>query len=157
MRRILTVIVVVLLLASLAANSYWFVRYRRQAEMMSAETHYAFQQHRLLKAMRVLQLMAESNPEQLLKESEADLFYSVEGITGIVDRLDRGSSSYSVLWQILQKLEADLAKHPLRYKETNELLQRIQVLRQHHLQGQVANKSVEPTAALRAAVAHLRR
>lgn len=115
-------------------NIYWFERYRREIGIFKAEGEYAFQQQRLLQAMRTLQLIGDSDVEQLRRESEADLFLSVEGIIGIIDHIGHGNSSYLGIWRILDKLEADLSKHPLRHKDTHELLQRIQVLRQHRAQ-----------------------
>lgn len=131
MKRIHTIVLMVLIALLLCGASYWLGYNTYHKVAVSAREQYAFQQQRLLGAMRVLQLHNAGDSGQLAKEAESDVFYALDGITEIVDDLDPAESPCLVLWNILDKLEEDLQKHPLKHKNTDELMSKIEALRKH--------------------------
>ncbi len=113
----------------LCAASYFVGQAHRSRKTASAHERYVFQLQRLTHAFRAIQLLDEGDPVQLRKESEADLFYSLDGIAPVVNDLDEGSSDYITLWQVLDIFEGYLKKHPLKHKNTDDLLCLISGLR----------------------------
>lgn len=128
-KRIVGFALLFLFAAAIVAGAYWTGRQSRFSEVVSAREQYAFQQQRLLQSWRALELLREGDTTQLEKESEADLFLSIDGMADVVHKLDTGSGEYLMLWRIIDRLEADLRKHPLKHRDTDELLERIKRLR----------------------------
>jgi hypothetical protein len=131
MKRIHTIVLMVLIALLLCGASYWLGYSTYHKVATSVREQYAFQQQRLLGAMRIVQLHNADDPVQLVKEAESSLFYALDGIAEIVDDLDPADSPCLVLWNILDKLEEDLQKHPLKHKKTDELMFKIEALRKH--------------------------
>ncbi len=128
-KRIVGFALLCVCVVAVVAGAYWTGRQSRFSEVVSAREQYAFQQQRLLQSWRALQLLREGDPTQLEKESETDLFLSVDRMARVVHKLDTGSGEYLMLWRIIDRLESDLKKHPLKHMDTDELLERIKRLR----------------------------
>ncbi len=105
----------------------YLASHRRDRTAVTATEHFAFQQQRLLGAQRVLQLLNMGDTDQLRREAETDLFYSIDGIASVVDRLDSQRLGY--LSGMLDNLQADVTANHLQSKSTEDLLTKVAAVR----------------------------